>query len=38
LLLLAVVPYNIGFYLPRGHMSGLETHCNYPTLSYKRLG
>jgi hypothetical protein len=33
-----VVPYNIGFYLSWGHLSGLVTHCNYPTLSYKRLG
>jgi hypothetical protein len=38
LLLLAVVPYNIGFDLPRGHLSGFGTHCNCPTLSYKRLG
>jgi hypothetical protein len=37
-LLLAVGPYNLGFYLPQGHLSGLGTHCNYPTLSYKRLG
>jgi hypothetical protein len=32
------VPYSIGFDLPRGHLSGLGTHCNYSTLSYKRLG
>jgi hypothetical protein len=34
----SVMPYSIGFYLPQGHLSGLETHCNCPTLRYKRLG
>jgi hypothetical protein len=38
LLLLTGVPYNIGFDLSRGHLSDLRTHCNYPTLCYKRLG
>jgi hypothetical protein len=33
-----VVSYNIGFYLPQGHLSGIGTHYNCPTLSYKRLG
>jgi hypothetical protein len=32
-----LVPYNIGFYLPQGHLSSLETHCNCSTSSYKRL-
>jgi hypothetical protein len=27
----------IGFQPPRGHLSGLGSHCNCPTLSYKRL-
>jgi hypothetical protein len=33
-----VMPYNIRFFLPRGHLSGLGTHCNCLTLSYKWLG
>jgi hypothetical protein len=33
-----LVPYCIWFYLPRGHLSDLGSHCNYPTLSYKRPG
>jgi hypothetical protein len=33
-----VVPYSIGFSLPRGHLLGLGTHYNCPTLSSKRLG
>jgi hypothetical protein len=37
LLLLAIVPYSIGFDLPRDHLSGLGTHCNCSNLSYKRL-
>jgi hypothetical protein len=28
---LPLVPYCIGFYLPRGHLSGLWSHCNCPT-------
>jgi hypothetical protein len=28
----------IGFQPPRGHLSGPESHCNYPALSYKRTG
>jgi hypothetical protein len=30
--------YRIGLYLPRGRLSGLGARCNYPNLSYKRLG
>jgi hypothetical protein len=26
-----LVPYCIGFYLLQGHLSGLGSHCNYPT-------
>jgi hypothetical protein len=33
-----LAPYRVGLYLPRGYMSGLETRCNYPNMSYKRLG
>jgi hypothetical protein len=33
-----LAPYHVGLYLPQGHLSGLATHCNYPNLSYKRLG
>jgi hypothetical protein len=36
--LLTIVPNSIGFDLPRGHLSGLKTHYNCPTLSYKSLG
>jgi hypothetical protein len=28
----------IGFQPPRGHLSGLRSQCNCPTLSYKRTG
>jgi hypothetical protein len=31
-----LVPYCIWFYLPSGHLSGLGSHFNCPTLSYKR--
>jgi hypothetical protein len=33
-----LVPYCIGFYLPRGYLSDLGSHCNCPTLRYKRPG
>jgi hypothetical protein len=33
-----LTPYRVGLYLPQGHLSGFGTHCNYPNLSYKRLG
>jgi hypothetical protein len=33
-----LVPYCIGFYIPWGHLLGLESHCNCPALSYKRPG
>jgi hypothetical protein len=33
-----MVSYSIEFYLPRGPLLGIGTHCNYPTFCYKRLG
>jgi hypothetical protein len=33
-----LVSYCIRFYLPQGHLSGLESHCNCPTLGHKRPG
>jgi hypothetical protein len=33
-----LTPYRIVLYLPQGHLSGLGARCNYPNLSYKRLG
>jgi hypothetical protein len=33
-----LVPYRVGIYLSQGHLSVLGTRCNYPNLSYKRLG
>jgi hypothetical protein len=33
-----LMSYYIGFYLSRGHMSDLDSQCNYPALSYKRTG
>jgi hypothetical protein len=33
-----LMSYYIWFYLPRGHLSGLGSQCNYPALSYKRAG
>jgi hypothetical protein len=33
----ALVLYCIGFYLPRGYLSGLGSHCYCRVSSYKRL-
>jgi hypothetical protein len=33
-----LAPYRVGLYLSQGHLSGFGTRCNYPNLSYKRLG